>query len=156
MIPPYRTPTTGDSEQIKAALTAALYLSSREDSKVDHRESSVSYNCDDPDYTVALITQGLVDAVIIDEAYLLCFAIVTPWYSKNRTTFVENMVLRIGPGSSFDRYIAVMEHLADINHCDSLSAGGALARNSRALTRMYARYGYLLERHAPQFTKRRS
>lgn len=152
-IPPYRTPTTGDSEQIKAALIAALYLSSREEAG---RESSVSYNCDDPDYTVALITQGMVDAVIIDEAYLLVFAIVTPWYSKNRTAFVENMVLRIGPGSSFYRYITVMEHLADINHCDSLSAGGALARSSRALTRMYERHGYTLERHAPQFTKRRS
>ncbi len=156
MIPPYRTPTTGDSETIRAALTAALYLSSREDSKVDNRESSVSYYCDDIDYTVALITQGLVDAVIVEEAYLLCFAIVTPWYSKNRVAFVENMVLRIASGSSFDRVIAVMDHLAEINHCDSMSAGGALARSSRALTRMYERHGYSLERHAPQFTKRRS
>ncbi|UGL62973.1 hypothetical protein [Xanthomonas phage R3-22-T1] len=103
-----------------------------------------------------MIVQNMVDAVVIDEAYLLVFAIVTPWYSKNRTVFIENMVLRISPGSSFDRMIAVMEHLADINHCDSLCAGGALARNSRALTRMYARYGFVLEQHAPQFTKRRS
>lgn len=116
----------------------------------------MSYNCDDPEYTTELIIQNMVDAVVIEEAYLLVFAIVTPWYAKNRTAFVENMVLRIGPGSSFDSVIAVMDHLADINHCDSMSAGGALARNSRALTRMYERHGYTLERHAPQFTKRRS
>lgn len=140
------------------ALDAALYLSSGENKKAHSKydTSSVSYNCDDPEYTVELIVQNMVDAVVIDEAYLLVFAIVTPWYSKNRTAFVENMVLRIGPGSSFDRVIAVMDHLADINHCDSMSAGGALARNSRALTRMYERHGYMLERHAPQFTKRRS
>lgn len=152
MIPPYRTPTTGDREPIRAALTAALYRSSEEEAS---GSSTVSYYCDDTDYTVELITQNLVDAVVIDEAYLLVYAIVTPWYSKNRTAFVENMVLRIGSGSSFDRVIAVMDHLAELNDCGSMTAGGALARNSRALTRLYERYGYKHEQHTPQFTKRR-
>lgn len=155
MRPTTRTPRTGDRERIKAALQAALYLSlapSGEESNI----STVRYLCDDPEYTVELIVHGSVDALIIDESYLLVYAVVVPWYSKNRIVLAEELVLRIDKGSSFGSVIATLEQLADDHKCEAIIAGGALARSSRAITRLYQKYGFVLETGVPQLTKRRS
>lgn len=154
MSPAIRTPTTGDRERIRVALDAALYLSLAP-SESEHSSSSVSYLCDDPQYTVEMVVQNMVDAVVIDESYLLVFSVVKPWYSKNRLVLSEDLVLRIGKGSSFRAVVATLEHLAETNDCDAIVTGGALARSSRAITRLYQRFGFELEDGSPQLTKRR-
>lgn len=154
MSPSIRTPTTGDRERIRAALDAALYLSlAPSDSK--YSSSSVGYLCDDPQYTVEMVVQNMVDAVVIDESYLLVFSIVKPWYSKNRLVLSEDLVLRIGKGSSFSAVAFALEQIAETNECDAIITGGALARSSRAITRLYQRFGFELEDGSPQLTKRR-
>ena len=103
-----------------------------------------------------MIVQNIVDAVVINESYLLVFSVVKPWYSKNRSILCEDLVLRIGSGSSFRDVVAALEHLADLNECNAIITGGALARSSRAITRLYQRFGFVLEDGAPQLIKRRS
>lgn len=111
--------------------------------------------CDDRDYTIELIVQNLVDALVIDESYLLVYAIIKPWYSRNKLVLSEEMVLRIGEGGHFSSVVGVLEDLADEHNVDVISVGGALARSSRAIARLYQRYGYVAETDAPQLTKRR-
>jgi hypothetical protein len=152
--PTIRTPTTGDAGSIRVALDAALYRSLAPSGE-EYDSSSVSYLCDDRDYTIQMIVQNIVDAVVINESYLLVFSVVKPWYSKNRIILCEDLVLRIGKGSCFRDVIATMEHLADINECDAIITGGALARSSRAITRLYQRFGFVLEDGSPQLIKRR-
>lgn len=154
MKPTLRTPTTGDSGRIRAALDAALYLSLAP-SGSKHNSSSVSYLCDDPQYTVDMIVQNMVDSVVIDESYLLVFSVVKPWYSMNRVLLSEDLVLRIGKGSTFRAVASTLEHLAELNNCDAIITGGALSRSSRAIIRLYQRFGYELEDGSPQLTKRR-
>lgn len=154
MNPTTRTPTTGDARSIRAALDAALYRSLAP-SGTEYSSSSVDFFCDDREYTVQVIVQNMVDAVVINESYLLVFSVVKPWYSKNKTVLCEDLVLRIGKGSSFSDVIATMEDLAEVNECDAIITGGALARSSRAITRLYQRFGFVLEDGSPQLTKRR-
>lgn len=153
MKPKLRHPETGDRERIRAALEAALYLSLAPEGS---SESTVSYLCDDPLYTVELIVQGIVDSVVIDEAYLLVYSVAKPWYSKNQWLLSEDLVLRIGKGSSFRAVTETLDFLAEDNECVAIITGGALARNTRAITRLYQQSGYALEKGSPKFTKRRT
>lgn len=107
------------------------------------------------DYSVEVIVQNLVEALVIDESYLLVYAIVKPWYSRNQWAVSEDLVLRIGEGSSFAAVVATLEDLAEAHDCSMISVGGALARNSRAITRLYQRHGFVPETGLPQLTKRR-
>lgn len=149
-----RLPVGNDRERIRAALDAALYLSLAPEGSTQE-QATVAHLCDDPAYTVELIVQNLVDAVIINDCYLLVYAIVKPWYSKNSWCLGENLVLRIGPGGNFSLVANTLEHLAEINECPTITVGGALARKPRALVRLYQRHGFVLETGVPQLTKRR-
>jgi hypothetical protein len=153
--PKIRTPTAGDAGPIRAALDAALYRSLAP-SNSEYSNSTVAVLCDDRNYTVQMIVQNIVDAVVVNESYLLVFSVVKPWYSKNSTILCEDLVLRIGKGGSFGDVIAAMEYLAGLNECNAIITGGALARSSRAITRLYQRFGFVLEDGAPQLIKRRS
>lgn len=147
-----RPPTTGDRERIRAALDVALNLSLAQEGQID---STVSYLTDDRSYLVETIVQREVDAVVIDNAYLLVYAIITPWYSKGKSVLHEDLVLRIGDGSDFSAVVGTLEDLAQESRCDLIIVGGALARSSRAITRLYRRHGFVPETHTPQLTKRR-
>ena len=105
---------------------------------------------------MSVIVDGTVSSVVIDEAYLLVYSIGQPWYSLGHTVFQEDLVLRIGSGSTYGRVIQTMEALAVKNQCSTLVAGGALSRSSRAITRLYRMHGFELEDGVPQFTKRRA
>lgn len=154
MNPQLRIPNVGDRERIRDGILTSLHLSLAP-SGSEYIESTVSYLCDDVEYTTEMIVQNLVDATVIDNSYLLVYSIVVPWYSKNRTVLCEDMVLRIGKGSKFSRVIATLDHLADKHDCCAIVTGGALARSSKAIERLYRQGGYVLETDAPQFIKRR-
>lgn len=135
-----------------AAFTAAMYLSLAHSS---YSNSTADFMCNDKAYAVETIVQGEVDALIIDEAYLLVYTVCSPWYSKSRNILNECLVLRIGEGSTFSAVTQVLEDLGDEYDVDAIVTGGALARNSKAIVRLYERAGYTLETHTPQLTKRR-
>lgn len=151
MNPVLRIPNEGDREPIRAALATALYRSLANSS---NEESTVSYLTTNQEFVVEKILRGLVDSLVIDESYLLVYAVVQPWYSLDRIILSEEMVLRIRDGSSFDAVVSTMKLLAENNDCDAIVTGGALARYPRALTRLYQRHGFTLE-DTPQLTLRR-
>lgn len=150
-----RIPNEQDRGRIRAALSAALHLSLAPTGS-EHTTSTVRHLCDDIEYTLSVIVEGDVSSVVIDEAYLLVYSIGQPWYSLGHTVFQEDMVLRIGSGSTFGRVIETMEELAAKHDCSTLLAGGALSRSSRVITRLYRKHGFELEDGVPQFTRRRA
>ncbi len=115
--------------------------------------STVSFLCTDIPYVVDRIISGEVDAVILDEAYLLVYSVGSPWYTQE-TVVSEDMVLRIAPGSNFSVVTDFLDGLAKDYNARVQITGWALAKHPRAITRMYQRAGYSLE-DIPQLTKRR-
>lgn len=126
------------------SLTCAVHLS---------LEATASYLCTDIDYAVDQIISGNVPSVILDEAYLLVYNIGSPWYTQE-LILVEEMVLRIGKGSHFSVVTDYLADLAEEHGCRVQLVGGALARSSRAITRLYQRQGFTVE-GVPQLSKRR-
>lgn len=147
-----RLPLRSDKERIRAALDAALYRSLASEA---HGKSTVDLFCDDRNYTVEMIVQNMVDAVVIKESYLLVYAIVKPWYSLSRYALTELLVLKIGKGGSFKDVTDTLDLLSEDNDCESIAVGGALTRSPAALQRLYRRAGYKMEPGMPQLTKRR-
>jgi hypothetical protein len=99
------------------------------------------------------ITTGQTSALILDEAYLLVYTVGSPWYA-DRIMVAEQLLLRIGEGSSFSSIVDLLDDLAQEHNADCILLGGALAKNPRALARMYKRYGYAIE-DTPTLIKRR-
>lgn len=108
----------------------------------------------DLEYTVERIVSGEVSAVILDEAYLLVYAVGSPWYSQE-IAVAEQLALRIGKGSRFSVITDFLKDVAERNNCRMIYAGGALSTSSKAITRLYQRHGFTVE-GTPQFTLRRT
>jgi hypothetical protein len=107
----------------------------------------------DARFATEMIVAGAVDAVILDEAFLVTYTVGSPWYS-DRVFLREEMVLRIGAGSSFQAVCDLLDDLADEANANDILVGTALAEHPRALVRMYRARGYeLLD--SPSLIKRR-
>lgn len=139
-----RLPNESDRGTVDQSLRRAIHLS---------LEATVSYLCTDIDYVVDSIVTNELTSVVLDEAYLLVYTVGSPWYSKELVVS-EDMVLRIGKGSSFSVVTDYLDDLAEKYDAKIQITGGALARHHRAITRMYERAGYSTE-PSPQFIKRR-
>lgn len=98
----------------------------------------------------ALVT-GEVEAVILDEAYLVSCAVVNPWY-KRTTVIAERIVLRVGSGSKFKVVVDYLDDVAHEHGATSIVVGGALAVKTSGLSRLYQRFGYKIE-DAPTLVK---
>lgn len=104
-------------------------------------------------YATEMIVLGGVDALILDEAFLVVYGVGSPWYS-DRVFLEEKMVLRIGEGSSFASVCDLLDDLAVEHDANDIIVGGALAKYPRALIRMYKARGYELM-DIPSLIKRR-
>jgi hypothetical protein len=96
---------------------------------------------------------GEVESLIVDEAYLVCYSLGMPWFTKE-IVLKEEMVLRIGAGSGFSAVTDLLDDLADLSGATTIIVGGAFARAPEALIRLYNRAGYALE-DKPTLVKRR-
>ena len=97
--------------------------------------------------------QGGIEALVLDEAYLVAYSVGSPWYSE-RVFLQENIILRIGEGSSFSAVCDLLDDLAEQHAANDILVGGALAKHPEALSRKYMRHGY--ERlDIPSLIKRR-
>lgn len=104
-------------------------------------------------YATEMIVLGGVDALILDEAFLVVYGVGSPWYS-DRVFLEEKMVLRIGEGSGFASVCDLLDDLAVEHDANDIIVGGALAKYPRALIRMYKARGYELM-DIPSLIKRR-
>lgn len=96
-----------------------------------------------PEVVVERIVTHKLKSVIVDEAYLIVYDIGCTWYS-DRLFLQEQMVLRLGPGSSFAAVCLTLEELRKQYGCEDILVGGALAFSHRGLTRLYQREGFEL------------
>lgn len=92
-------------------------------------------------YATEMIVLGGVDALILDEAFLVVYGVGQPWYSE-RVFLEEKMILRIGKGSNFSAVCDLLDDLAEEHEANDILVGGALAKHQRALSRMYQARGY--------------
>lgn len=107
----------------------------------------------DPAYATDTIVCGAVDAVVLDEAFLVVYGVGKPWYYD--TTFLEEqLVLRIGPGSNFKSICDLLDDLKTEHGAEEIIVGGALCARSRALIKLYKANGYV-ELDSPCLIKRR-
>lgn len=90
------------------------------------------------------ILSGELQGFIVEETYLLVADVTTPWYSAPDTKILsELLVLRIGNGpGKFQDIPRALRLLAGVVGAGAIVVGTALARESRALRRMYERDGF--------------
>lgn len=83
-------------------------------------------------------------AYIVNEQYLVVYAIGTPWYADD--TFLEELlVLHLGNGGSFKTVTDFLEAAAAQAGATLVISGTALASSDRALARLYAAQGFSQE-----------
>lgn len=84
-------------------------------------------------------------SLIINDTYLLCVQITSPWFASEDTrTVSEMLVLRVypaGPGK-FQDIPRALCLLAEVEGAGDIVVGTALATSNRALARMYLREGF--------------
>jgi hypothetical protein len=95
-------------------------------------------------HAVDMIVDGIVDSVIIDDAYLLVYEVATPWHS-NKQVVHELMVLRLRAGSNFNAVCDTLDDIAEGSQAAAILVGGALTRSPEALVRLYKARGYELD-----------
>lgn len=120
--------------------------------RISVREAPVSILCD-TESAVDRIVSGKVDAYVLDEAYLICYSVGMPWYSKD-LVLEELMVLRIGTGSKFSAITDLLDDIAELNDVSYIYVGGSFTSAPKALTRLYSSAGYKPE-GKPSLVKRR-
>ena len=87
---------------------------------------------------------GLLDSEevwVIDETYLVAFAITTPWYLSVQL-LQELLVLRLRAGGHFCVVTDFLLRKAKEAGCVMIGAGTALAPYDRTLASMYEQQGY--------------
>ncbi len=82
-------------------------------------------------------------SLIIEDTYLLCAAVLSPWYSRDARVLTEMLVLRVYPGpGKFQDIPRALRLLAEVEGAGDIVVGTALATSNRALARMYLREGF--------------
>lgn len=93
---------------------------------------------------VASLTEDTgIEAVIVNEDYLLLYSVVKPYYSKDNI-LQEQLVLRIrNTGATFINVVDTLRLLCKVNSCRGILVGTALAFRQRALARLYENAGFI-------------
>lgn len=90
------------------------------------------------------IVEHEVQSVILDNGLLLVYSVGSPWYSA-KVILAEEMVLRIGEGGTFNDLCSLLDDLADEYNVACTVVGTALARNDRAVARLYEHNGFHID-----------
>lgn len=94
-------------------------------------------------YAFAQVLQGRLNAVVVEDTYVLVYNLGSPWYSP--ATFLEEcLVLRVYDGDAdFSAVTQALEGLAKHHGAKAIASATALAKSDRALSRMYQRAGFI-------------
>lgn len=95
------------------------------------------------DDSINAISQGLVNVVIVDEAYLLFYRIGSPWYNAALLDFYELGVFRVSGKGSFRAVVKAMQDIAEEAGAGRVVVGTSLASDHEALARLYRRHGFV-------------
>jgi len=126
-----------DRPLVTAALTAAI-------SKAVRKGKAWTKHIYAEDAVEGLYELG--DVYIIDEAYLVAYAVGCPWYSKVQV-LSELLILNLRPANSlpFSVVTDFLEYKAREAGVPVMAVGTALAANDAALASLYTRNGYTAE-----------
>lgn len=96
----------------------------------------------DVDKVLDAVLTGDENSCIVDDSYLVVFAVGRPWYGS--TVLVEEkLVLRLpGATASFSSVTALLDRIAASTSAAGVVVGTALAPVDEALARLYKRQGY--------------
>lgn len=78
---------------------------------------------------------------IIDETFLVCYQIGTPWFSNERM-LGEMSVLRLGAGGSFSKVTDFLKAEAKRHSCKWVLTGTLLSNCDELLSRLYTMKGF--------------
>lgn len=135
--------TAAESKDIAAALRTYH-------SKFSSRSSKGWYQHVDVSRVLTSILEGDTLSALVD-GYLVMYEIGSPWYNPDLTMLEEVMVIQVYPGGSFGSVTSFFESKAKAFGCKLIAVGTALAKNDRALCKMYEAAGYKVA--AVQLTK---
>ena len=101
----------------------------------------------DPDEAVAKWAADFLQAIVVDEEYLVLYAIESPWYNANIVEVWELFICRIGKGEggkgkALQGIVEALEDIAKKNNASRIVVGTSLPKNNKALSRLYQRLGF--------------
>lgn len=85
------------------------------------------------------------NAYIVDDAFLVVFDVITPWYAKDVTFLEEVIILRLVPGGDFKNVASFLERKREEAGAKLVCVGTALARTDAALASVYHKLGFRTE-----------
>jgi hypothetical protein len=85
-------------------------------------------------------------AFIIDDAFLVVYDFITPWYAKAAVVYLEEtIILRLVPGGNIENVVAFLERARNEAGARLVCTGTALARTDAALASIYHKLGFNTE-----------
>ena len=100
-----------------------------------------------PDDAIAKWGAEYFEAIVVDEEYLVLYAIESPWYTANIVEVWELFICRIGKGvggkgKALQGIVEALEDIAKKNNASRIVVGTSLPKNNKALSRLYERLGF--------------
>lgn len=129
--------TDQDYDTIHDALKRSFKLAKRKKKLV----SKYDY-CDGPRMVDAIVKDKLVESVIVNETYLICYTVNDVWYSDDKI-LSECLVMRLHKTEhTFECVVEALEILAKVNGCVGICAGTAFSSNDNELASKYKSLGF--------------
>jgi hypothetical protein len=86
------------------------------------------------------------NAYIVDDAFLVVYELVTPWYAKEDVVLLnEVIILRLVPGGDFKNVASFLERKREEAGAKLVCVGTALTRTDAALASVYHKLGFKTE-----------
>lgn len=128
-----------DWDTIHEALKRAFKVARRKKDLVDRYDY-----CDGPRMVDAIVKDKLVDAIIVNETYLVCYTVNEVWYSGDKL-LAENLVLKINKlKQDFSCVVEALEIIAKVNGCVGICSGTAFSSNNKVVADKYIANGFKL------------
>lgn len=93
------------------------------------------------EYATARVIAGDVDSVVLDDTYLVCYTIGSPWYS-DKVILMEQLVLKIGSGGKFSDVCDLFDDMQDYYGADEILVSGGLSSRPDLLAQKYEENGF--------------
>lgn len=133
----FRYVQDSDWDTIHEALKRAFRVAKRKKELVNRYDY-----CDGPRMVDAIVKDKFVDAVIVNETYLICYTVNEVWYSGDKL-LSENLVLRLNKTKhGFDKVVEALEIIAKVNGCVGICCGTAFYYNNKELADKYCEHGF--------------
>jgi len=145
----------------KVSLSRVRQVSPSDAERICYKLQEAMDKIDDPylkkkctaEYVTEQVVSGNMDAVILDDTYLVCYQVGSPWYST-KVFLTEQLVLKIGTGSNFSSVCDLLDDMQEFFGTDEIVVGGGLSSRPDLLAAKYEENGYSKLRY-PSLIKRR-